>query len=66
MVKGVGMAVAPFLISQCYNRGWQRKTLKPAVAPFLISQCYNSSAGNPYFTRIPRFLLSKKRRLEQQ
>ena len=39
---------------------------KKVVAPFLISQCYNTSAGNPYFIRITRFLLFKKRGLEQQ
>ena len=59
-------AVAPFLISQCYNLLRLILRLVYAVAPFLISQCYNISAGNPYFIRIPRFLLSKKRRLEQQ
>ena len=59
-------AVAPFLISQCYNVYAYSYATSLAVAPFLISQCYNISAGNPYFIRIPRFLLSKKRRLEQQ
>ena len=59
-------AVAPFLISQCYNRKKYPNITARAVAPFLISQCYNASAGNPYFIRIPRFILSKKRRLEQQ
>ena len=60
------IAVAPFLISQCYNGRACNSCKAIAVAPFLISQCYNTSAGNPYFIRIPRFLLSKKRRLEQQ
>ena len=59
-------AVAPFLISQCYNIASRKWCANWAVAPFLISQCYNASAGNPYFIRIPRFLLSKKRRLKQQ
>ena len=34
-------AVAPFLISQCYNRNHSLLILDEAVAPFLISQCYN-------------------------
>ena len=34
-------AVAPFLISQCYNLITLHQTKKYAVAPFLISQCYN-------------------------
>ncbi len=35
------IAVAPFLISQCYNVYKQEKNRLNAVAPFLISQCYN-------------------------
>ena len=66
MPTPLGVAVAPFLISQCYNAKVFSDLHFLAVAPFLISQCYNTSAGNPYFIRIPCFLLSKKRRLEQQ
>lgn len=55
-----------FLISQCYNHTDHDGTAETTVAPFLISQCYNTSAGNPYFIRITRFLLFKKRGLEQQ
>ena len=33
--------VAPFLISQCYNRYIADITKLLVVAPFLISQCYN-------------------------
>ena len=58
--------VAPFLISQCYNIEKMQVKVDLVVAPFLISQCYNTSAGNPYFIRITRFLLFKKRGLEQQ
>ena len=36
--------VAPFLISQCYNRLNQQLIEQLVVAPFLISQCYNSKA----------------------
>ena len=60
------MVVAPFLISQCYNPDGKALGIPLVVAPFLISQCYNTSAGNPYFIRITRFLLFKKRGLEQQ
>ena len=35
------MAVAPFLISQCYNLRHAACNHTDAVAPFLISQCYN-------------------------
>ena len=34
-------AVAPFLISQCYNPDVGLIFYRDAVAPFLISQCYN-------------------------
>ena len=34
-------AVAPFLISQCYNQPITASCYPKAVAPFLISQCYN-------------------------
>ena len=34
-------AVAPFLISQCYNIYAIDVLHEEAVAPFLISQCYN-------------------------
>ena len=36
-------AVAPFLISQCYNQRQSRCFQYAAVAPFLISQCYNNN-----------------------
>ena len=35
--------VAPFLISQCYNRSGTPKRFPLVVAPFLISQCYNTT-----------------------
>ena len=37
--------VAPFLISQCYNGGYQEAAIIAVVAPFLISQCYNCNTG---------------------
>ena len=36
------LVVAPFLISQCYNKDGCDNTQYDVVAPFLISQCYNS------------------------
>ena len=36
--------VAPFLISQCYNRLPVSEYALRVVAPFLISQCYNGRA----------------------
>ena len=38
------VVVAPFLISQCYNRGATTFRGIWVVAPFLISQCYNKKA----------------------
>ena len=35
------MVVAPFLISQCYNKIYMHSWEFAVVAPFLISQCYN-------------------------
>ena len=54
------MVVAPFLISQCYNRLSDKWLVHGVVAPFLISQCYNTSTGNPYYVRVSLFICSKK------
>ena len=35
--------VAPFFISQCYNRKEEIHKMRMVVAPFFISQCYNLS-----------------------
>ena len=43
LASDYGFAVAPFLISQCYNFKGVCFCSEAAVAPFLISQCYNSS-----------------------
>ena len=53
-------AVAPFLISQCYNEANLNVEIVTAVAPFLISQCYNTSTGNPYSIRVSHFIWSEK------
>ena len=58
------MVVAPFLISQCYNKEEQEESIRRVVAPFLISQCYNTSMGNPYSIRVSRFILSNKMSLK--
>ena len=42
---GWKIAVAPFLISQCYNTFIIEEQPEAAVAPFLISQCYNGTSG---------------------
>ena len=53
-------AVAPFLISQCYNTFNVTLSVMLAVAPFLISQCYNYTTNRktmPY--AVAPFLISQ-------
>ncbi len=54
------LVVAPFLISQCYNKSIYRPPFPAVVAPFLISQCYNVcfSNGKHIFVVAP-FLISQ-------
>ena len=33
--------IAPFFISQCYNKQATQDKVQVVVAPFFISQCYN-------------------------
>ena len=48
-MQGGILAVAPFLISQCYNATPVHISIAFAVAPFLISQCYNYLSGESLF-----------------
>ena len=52
--------VAPFLISQCYNKTRCHGVQGGVVAPFLISQCYNfSNVFAPVSVVVAPFLISQ-------